>query len=63
MCVNGLKLATASIQGGKAKIHPPNCDAVHAEIPDGHVMWNGAWTHREENVGTTDIIAKIVEAR
>ncbi len=51
------------IQGGKVKIHLPNGDAVDAEIPDGHVMWNAAWTHRVENVGSTDVVAIIVEAQ
>ena len=51
------------MQGGKVKIHLPNGDVVDAEIPDGHVMWNEAWTHRVENVGTTDVIAIIVEAQ
>lgn len=49
------------ISGGKAKIHLENGDVVEAEIPDGHVMWNQAWTHKVENVGSTPIRAIIVE--
>lgn len=49
------------LNGGKAKIYLENGDVVEAEIPDGHVMWNEAWTHQVENVGTTSIRAIIVE--
>ncbi len=49
------------ITGGKAKIALPDGAVVDAEIPNGHVMWNGAWTHTVENAGTTDIHAIIVE--
>lgn len=49
------------LSGGKAKIRLPNGDAVDAEIPDGHVMWNEAWTHQVENVGSSNIRAIIVE--
>ena len=49
------------ITGGKAKIRLPDGQTVEAELPDGHVMWNEAWTHRFENVGGSDIRAIIVE--
>ena len=49
------------ITGGKAKIHLPEGQVVDADIPDGHVMSNEAWTHQVENVGDTDIKAIIVE--
>lgn len=49
------------LTGGQAKIHLPNGEAVEADIPDGHVMWNEAWTHQVENVGSSDIRAIIVE--
>ena len=49
------------ITGGKAKIHLPDGQTVEAELPDGHVVWNEAWTHRVENVGGSDIRAIIVE--
>ncbi len=51
------------IKGGKAKIHLPDGGAVEADIPDGHVMWNEAWTHQVENVGTSDVLAIIVESK
>ena len=51
------------IAGGKAKIHLPDGAVVEAELPDGHVMWNEAWTHQVENVGSSDIRAIIVEDR
>ncbi len=51
------------VKGGKAKIHLPDGGAVEADIPDGHVMWNEAWTHRVENIGSSDILAIIVEAK
>ena len=51
------------ITGGKAKIHLPDGQIVDAELPDGHVMWNEAWTHQVENVGTADIKAIIVESK
>lgn len=49
------------LSGGKAKIYLENGDVVEADIPDGHVMWNQAWTHQVENVGSTPIRAIIVE--
>ena len=51
------------ISGGKAKIHLADGNVIDAEIPDGHVMSNEAWTHQVENVGTTDIKAIIVESK
>ena len=49
------------LSGGKAKIHLPNGETVEADIPDGHVMWNEAWTHQVQNAGSSDIRAIIVE--
>ncbi|MDZ4278206.1 MAG: hypothetical protein U1B78_03605 [Dehalococcoidia bacterium] len=49
------------LTGGKAKIHLPDGQVVEADLPDGHVMWNDAWTHQVENAGTSDIRAIIVE--
>jgi len=49
------------ITGGKVKIHLPDGEVVEAELPDGHVMWNDAWTHQVENVGSAEIHAVIVE--
>lgn len=51
------------IKGGKANIHLPDGETVEAEIPDGHVMWSEAWTHRVENAGASDIHAIIVESK
>lgn len=48
------------ISGGKAKIYVGD-QIVDAEIPDGHVMHHGPWTHSVENVGTTPIEAIIFE--
>ena len=45
------------IKGGKAHIHLPGGEPVELEIPDGHVMKHEPWTHRVENIGTTDILA------
>ncbi len=51
------------ISGGKIKIHVPDADAMEADIPDGHVMWHEPWTHRVENVGTSDVKAILVESK
>ena len=51
------------VKGGKVKIHLASGDVMEADIPDGHVMWHEGWTHRVENVGTTDIRAIIVETK
>ena len=47
--------------GGKARIHLPDGETMEAELPDGAVMWHEPWTHRVENIGSTDIRAVIVE--
>ena len=49
------------ITGGKAKIQLPDGQTMEVALPDGHVMWNEAWTHQVENVGESDIRAIIVE--
>ena len=51
------------INGGKVKIHLPDGNADDVDVPDGHVMFHEAWTHRIENVGTTDIKAIIFEVK
>ncbi len=51
------------VKGSKVKIHLPDGGVVEADIPDGHVMWNEAWTHQVENIGSSDILAIIVEAK
>jgi quercetin dioxygenase-like cupin family protein len=50
------------LKGGEARIHVGD-DAVEAEVPDGHVMAHEPWTHRVENIGTTDIHAIIFERK
>ena len=50
-------------KGSKIKIHLPDGQAMEADVPDGHVMWHEEWTHRVENVGTSDLHAIIVEAK
>ena len=51
------------LSGGKARIHLPNGESMEVEIPDGHVMEHDAWTHRVENIGTTEIHAIIFEPK
>ena len=51
------------ITGGRLRIHLPDGTAVEAEVADGSAMWHEAWTHRVENIGTTDVRAVIVEDR
>jgi len=51
------------VKGGKVNIHLPDGAIAEAELPDGHVMWHEAWTHRVQNVGASDIYAIIVESR
>jgi quercetin dioxygenase-like cupin family protein len=50
-------------QGGKVRIHLSDGNEVEADLPDGHVMWHEPWTHRVENIGTSDILAVIVESK
>ena len=49
------------INGGKLRIHVEGEAAMEADIPDGHVMHHGPWTHRVENVGDTTVNAIIFE--
>lgn len=51
------------VKGGKAKISLPDGNAQEVEIPDGHVMWHEEWTHQVENIGSSDIVAIIVESK
>lgn len=51
------------ISGGSVRIHLPDGEVMELEIPDGHVMKHEPWTHRVENVGTTDIKAIVFERR
>ena len=49
------------LSGGKVRISIQGGGNVDAELPDGHVMWNEAWTHQVENTGSSNIRAIIVE--
>lgn len=49
------------VSGGQARIHLPGGESVELEIADGHVMKHEPWTHRVENIGTTDIKAVLFE--
>ncbi len=51
------------VKGGKVKIHLPDGGVMEADIPDGHVMWHEEWTHRVENVGSSDVHAIVVETK
>ena len=51
------------ISGGKVRIHLPGGEAVELDIPNGHAMKHEPWTHRVENIGTTDIRAVIFERK
>lgn len=48
-------------KGGQLSIESLNGDTLEAKVPDGHVMWHQAWTHRVTNVGDDTVIAIIVE--
>ncbi len=49
------------VKGSKVKIRLSNGEVMEADIPDGHVMWHEEWTHQVENVGTSDLLAIVVE--
>lgn len=51
------------ITGGKVRIHVDNGEFVEADIPDGHVMAHDPWTHRVENIGSTDVRAILFETK
>ncbi len=51
------------VNGSKLRISLPDGNSMEAEIPDGHVMWNEAWTHQVENIGSSDLKAIIVESK
>lgn len=50
-------------KGSKLKIETQGGEMIEADIPDGHVMWHEAWTHRVTNVGNETAIAIIVEEK
>jgi quercetin dioxygenase-like cupin family protein len=49
------------VTGGRVRLHLPDGGTAEAEFPDGGAMWHEPWTHRVENIGTSDITAIIVE--
>ena len=49
------------IQGGKVRVNLPDGTSMEAEVPDGHVMHHGPWTHRVENIGDKHVKAIIFE--
>lgn len=51
------------VKGSSVRVHLPEGEAVEAEFPDGGVMWHEPWTHRVENVGSSDLEAIIVESK
>ena len=51
------------ITGGKVRIHVEGAENMEADLPDGFVLPHEAWTHRVENIGTTDIRAIIFETK
>jgi len=51
------------ITGSKVRIALEDGGSLEADLPDGHVMWHEAWTHRVENVGSRNLKAIIVERR
>ena len=50
-------------KGSKLKIETLGGEPVVADVPDGHVMWHEAWTHRVTNLGEQTAIAIIVEEK
>lgn len=48
------------VTGSKVKIYVGD-EVMEADIPDGHVMHHGPWTHQVENVGDKTLKAIIFE--
>ena len=48
------------MRGSQVKVHVDG-DVVELDIPDGHVMHHGPWTHQVENVGDQTLKAVIFE--
>lgn len=51
------------IKGSKVRVHLPGADPVELDPPDGFLLPHEPWTHRVENIGTTDIHAIIFERK
>lgn len=39
-------------QGGQLTIQEDGGQTIVADVPDGHVMWHGAWQHQVRNAAT-----------
>lgn len=50
-------------KGSKLKIETLGGEPIVADVPDGHVMWHEAWTHRVTNLGDQTAVAIIVEEK
>ncbi len=50
-------------KGSELKIETLDGESIVADVPDGHVMWHEAWTHRVTNLGDQTAIAIIVEEK
>ena len=50
-------------KGSKLKIETLGGEPIVVDVPDGHVMWHEAWTHRVTNLGDQTAIAIIVEEK
>lgn len=51
------------ITGGNLRIHLPDGESVELEVQDGFAMKHEPWTHRVENIGSTDIKAILFERK
>ncbi|GGW93175.1 hypothetical protein [Alteromonas halophila] len=50
-------------KGSKLKIEPLGGEPIVADVPDEHVMWHEAWTHKVTNLGEQTAVAIIVEEK
>ncbi|NIB40638.1 hypothetical protein HBA55_13635 [Pseudomaricurvus alkylphenolicus] len=50
-------------RGGTLAITLENGKTMVVTVPDGQVMWHEAWSHQVTNVGNTEVVAVIVEAK
>lgn len=50
-------------QGGQLTIQEDGGQTIVADVPDGHVMWHGAWQHQVRNSGDREVVAIIVEEK
>lgn len=50
-------------QGGQLTIREEGGQSIVADVPNGHVMWHGAWQHQVSNTGDREVVAIIVEEK